>query len=63
MKVCSSTRRQISQVLGQSQKMRQMWGAVANDALIATSLNRSRHDATDVFAVTDTGGELTVYVY
>lgn len=58
-----SARRQIAQILSQSPKIRQLWAAVAQDALITTSLSRGRHDVTDVFAVTNVNSELTVYVF
>lgn len=63
MRLCPSARRQIAQILSQSPKIRQLWAAVAQDALITTSLSRGRHDVTDVFAVTNVNSELTVYVF
>ncbi|MDP3315386.1 MAG: hypothetical protein Q8M47_04885 [Devosia sp.] len=53
----------MAQIFRASGKIQQLQSAVAADALIVASLNRTRYDAGDVFAVKASGGSLTVYVY
>jgi hypothetical protein len=63
IRLCPEARGQVAQIFRASGKIQQLQSAVAADALIVASLNRSRHDIGDVFAVEARGGSLTVYVY
>lgn len=63
IRLCPQARGQVAQIFRASGKIQQLRSAVAADALIVASLNRSRYDIGDVFAVEAQGGSLTVYVY
>ena len=63
IRLCPQARGQVAQIFRASGKIQQLQSAVAADALIVASLNRTRYDAGDVFAVKASGGSLTVYVY
>lgn len=63
VKLCASTRSQVAKILNQSGKINMLQNAAASDALISTSLSRSRYDANDVFAVESHNGQLVVYVF
>lgn len=63
VKLCAQARAQVAQIFAASGKIQQLQRAAAGDALITASLNRTRYDANDVFAVQATGGRLMVYVY
>lgn len=63
VRLCPQARGQVAQIFRASGKIQQLQSAVAADALIVASLNRSRYDIGDVFAVETRGGSLTVYVY
>ena len=63
VQLCPQTRQQVASILSASGKINALQSAVASDMLIAASLNRSRYDARDVFAVSRQGGQLQVYVY
>ena len=63
VRVCNDTRRQIAQILAQSRKVNGLQNSVANDPLIAASLQRAGRGPNDVFAVEASAGGLMVYVY
>lgn len=63
IRLCPQARGQVAQIFRASGKIQQLQSAVAGDALIVASLNRTRYDINDVFAVEARGGSLTVYVY
>lgn len=63
VRICNTARRQVAQILSQSGKVNALQQSVAMDPLISASLQRSRKDAGDVFAVDASGGGLKVYVY
>lgn len=63
VKLCPQARAQVAKIFAASKKIKLLQHAVTADTLIAASLDRSRHDAGDVFAVDRQGSELTVYVY
>jgi hypothetical protein len=63
IKLCPQARLQVAQIFNASSKILLLQSAAAQDALIVASLNRTRYDVNDVFAVQASGGSLTVYVY
>lgn len=63
VKLCASTRAQVARILQTSSKINQLQGAASSDPLISASLDRTRYNSDDVFAVAASNGRLTVYVY
>ncbi|MDP1730321.1 MAG: hypothetical protein Q8L54_03905 [Devosia sp.] len=63
IRLCPAVRKQVAAILARSGVISNLQAAVASDALITASLNRTRYDVSDVFAVTRTGSQLTVYVF
>jgi hypothetical protein len=63
VRLCAQARAQVAQIFNASGKIQQLQRAAAGDMLITASLNRTRYDVDDVFAVQASGGNLVVYVY
>lgn len=63
VRLCPPDRVQVAELINSTGKGMQMQAAVASDALIATSLTRSRYDASRVAAVQRRGPQVLVYVY
>jgi len=63
VKLCPQAHAQVARIFNASGKIQQLQRAAAGDMLITASLNRTRYDVNDVFAVQAGGGRLMVYVY
>lgn len=63
MRMCPDADRQVHRVLDASDKMILLHSLVARDPLIMASLQRTRFDQDDVFAVERRGNMLLVYVF
>ena len=63
IRLCPNVKRQVAAALSGSSKVNMLRRAANADALINASLNRTRYNAGDVFAVQRSGSQLTVFVY
>lgn len=61
--VCAAEARWLKQQLQDSLRGQQMYAAISSDNLIAASLDRTRFNASNVFAVQKNGNRLTVFVH
>lgn len=63
VRLCPDVRRKIAAALRKSGVGGVIWGAVSQDALILASLSRTSYGVDDVFAVQQSGRQLTVFVF
>jgi hypothetical protein len=63
IRLCANTKAEVRRLFRHSSTIAVLQNAVYGDPLITASLQRSRYDVGDVFAVETRGGQLTVYVY